>query len=298
MTPRVVYILYRYPQLSQTFVRDEVDALRRAGVRVDVVSLDDPGPDQPDPSWSGPYHQADAPTRGAVVRGLAWAALRRPRAALRLVGMAAAEPNRRRYLMTRAPALARHLADGGACHVHTHFAWDTATVASAVAGLLGASSSITVHAKDIYAQPVTAVRRRLSRFGRVVTVCTFNVGYLLGNRTVGRAGTRRRGDRLRRGGPGRGPGAAHRRRRRGRSPDREEGLRRPAAGPGSATGDVGRGRRSSATAQSARTLRRATRGARTHRPGPIHRSPPPRRDPGADRPGAAVLPAGPAGARW
>ena len=189
MTSRVVYILYRYPQLSQTFVRDEVAALRRAGVRVDVVSLDDPGPDRPDASWSGPYHQADAATRRAVVLGLAWAAVRRPRATLRLLGMAAGEPNRRRYLLTRAPALARHLAGGGACHVHTHFAWDTATVASAVAGLLGASSSITVHAKDIYAQPVPVVRRRLSRFNRVVTVCAFNVRYLLEHRILDAEGS-------------------------------------------------------------------------------------------------------------
>ena len=191
MTSRIVYILYRYPQLSQTFVRDEVAALRRAGVRVDVVSLDSPDPahpDRPGAEWSGPYHLADTPTRGAVVRSLAWAAVRRPRAMLRLLGMTAAEPNRRRYLLTRAPALARHLAGGGACHVHTHFAWDTATVASAVASLLGASSSITVHAKDIYAQPAAVVRRRLSRFDRVVTVCTFNIGYLLGNRIIGLGG--------------------------------------------------------------------------------------------------------------
>jgi colanic acid/amylovoran biosynthesis glycosyltransferase len=182
--PRVIYLLYRYPQLSQTFVRDEVIALRRAGVRVDVVSLDDPGPDRPDTDWSGPYLEAGRATLRNAVQSLAWWALRRPRVTAELVVSAVREPKRRRYLLARVPALARQLDDGATCHVHTHFAWDTATVASAVAGLLAAPSSITVHAKDIYAQPIAVVRRRLSRFGRVVTVCTFNVGYLLGSRII------------------------------------------------------------------------------------------------------------------
>jgi colanic acid/amylovoran biosynthesis glycosyltransferase len=188
MISRVAYILYRYPQVSQTFVRDEVAALRRAGVQVDVVTLDDPGSRRPDDSWSGPYHRADTLTRREALQALGWATLRRPRAMLRLLRLAAEEPSRRRYLLTRAPALARHLARGGACHVHTHFVWDTATVATAVAGLLGASSSITVHARDIYAQPSATVRRRLSRFGRIVTVCAFNVAYLHEHKVIERDG--------------------------------------------------------------------------------------------------------------
>jgi glycosyltransferase involved in cell wall biosynthesis len=186
--PRVIYVLYRYPQLSQTFVRDEIVALRRDGVRVEVVTLDDPGPDRPDASWSGPYREPRRTTRREAAVALVRWGLRRPRATLSLLGKAAREPTRRRYLLTRVASLARDLDDGAACHVHTHFAWDTATVASAVAELLGASSSITVHAKDIYAQPPAQVRRRLAQFGHVVTVCTFNVGYMLANRILGPGG--------------------------------------------------------------------------------------------------------------
>jgi glycosyltransferase involved in cell wall biosynthesis len=178
---RVVYLLYRYPQLSQTFVRDEVAALRRAGVRVDVVSLDDPGPDAPDAAWAGPFREAGQPGRLRALQALAWWAVKRPRATAALLAWAMREPARRRYLLTRVPFLARELDAGPPCHVHTHFAWDTATVASAIAGLLDTSSSITVHARDIYAQPAATVRRRLSRFDRVVTVCNFNVGFLLGS---------------------------------------------------------------------------------------------------------------------
>lgn len=52
-------------------------------------------------------------------------------------------------MLTRVPALARQLQENAPGHVHTHFVWDTATVASVLADLLAASSSITVHAKDI-----------------------------------------------------------------------------------------------------------------------------------------------------
>ncbi len=106
----------------------------------------------------------------------------------RLLLRAVCEPNRRRYVLTRVRTVARQLREDVPQHVHTHFAWDTATVASTVADLLPASSSITVHAKDIYTQPVRTMRRRLARFGTVMTVCNFNVGYLLGSRMIGPRG--------------------------------------------------------------------------------------------------------------
>lgn len=182
---RILYVLFRYPQLSQTFVRDEIVALRGEGMDVTVLSLDDPGPDAPPASWAGPYSEVPRPANREAVASLVWWLRRRPAAVARLLALAAREPARRRYMLTRVPAVARSLAGEGATHVHTHFAWDTATVTSAIAALLDVPSSITVHAKDLYAQPPGVVRRRLAPFDEVVTVCNFNVGYLRGSRMVG-----------------------------------------------------------------------------------------------------------------
>lgn len=182
---RVLYVLYRYPQLSQTFVRDEIFALRAEGVQVDVISLDDPGAARPSDAWAGPYRVASRPRLARAITELAWCLARHPAATTRLIALALLERRRARYMLLRVPTLARRLSRSGYQHLHTHFAWDTASVVSAISGLLGTTSSITVHARDIYAQPARIVRRRLRRYSRVVTVCHFNVGWLRGARTVG-----------------------------------------------------------------------------------------------------------------
>ena len=181
---RVLYILYRFPQLSQTFVRDEIVALRADGIHVDVISLDDPGLPRPSDAWAGPYRVASRPTLLRAIIDLVWWFTRAPAAAAHLMAIAVLERRRARYMLVRVPTLARRLTRGNHQHVHTHFAWDTASVASAVSRLLGTTSSITVHARDIYAQPPRIVRRRLSRYSTVITVCHFNVGWLRGARMV------------------------------------------------------------------------------------------------------------------
>jgi colanic acid/amylovoran biosynthesis glycosyltransferase len=185
---RVIYVLFRYPQLSQTFVRDEIAALRNAGTDVTVLSLDEPDSDTPPAEWAGPYRQVRRPGNREAVVSLLWWLRRRPMGVARLLVLAAREPTRRRYMLTRVPAMTRSLMSDSATHVHTHFAWDTATVTSAIAALLDVPATATVHAKDLYAQPAATVRRRLTRFEEVVTVCNFNVGYLQGSGTAGQDG--------------------------------------------------------------------------------------------------------------
>lgn len=176
-----MYILYRFPQLSQTFVRDEIHALRDAGLHVDVVSLYDPGASAPSEAWSGPYILATEPGLVQWATDTLWWLRRHPTRFLRFLLLSLREPGHLRYTVTRGPSLARRLADMGPRHLHTHFAWKTAPLVAGLATLLSRRCSITVHAKDIYAQPVHQVRRRLSLFDGIVTVCYFNVGYLEGS---------------------------------------------------------------------------------------------------------------------
>ena len=181
---RIVYILYRYPQLSQTFVRDEIFALRQTGASIDVVSLYDPGGDCPSSDWAGPYVVARRPAVRRIVKDLTWWATHHPRRLARFLRLIAQEPWSVSYVLARLPSLARRLHMSDISHVHTHFAWSTATEAAGTAVLLACTRSITVHARDIYAQPARIVRRRLRCFDQIVTVCQFNVGFLMGARLL------------------------------------------------------------------------------------------------------------------
>jgi glycosyltransferase involved in cell wall biosynthesis len=65
-------------------------------------------------------------------------------------------------------------AAGGVDRVHTHFGWRAAAPALYAGALLGAPTSITLHANDIYV-PAADLDRKLRRFQQIVTVCQYNV---------------------------------------------------------------------------------------------------------------------------
>ena len=171
----VGYFVRRYPELSQTFVRLEIAALRRVGVRVGVASL----------------HRAALPSNDpdhVVVRELAT-----DRAAL---AKASARLARHPVRMAQATATMRKLGDEfgrgtnavrpdgllvladqwqrlGVEHVHAHFAWEGAAAAMVMARLLGCTWSVTVHANDMYAQR-RHLELKLADADRVITVCEYN----------------------------------------------------------------------------------------------------------------------------
>ena len=62
---RQLYLLLRYPTLSQTFVRNEVQGLRSHGVDVDVVTVEGGESENIDPGWGGEHRAlARPPSRG------------------------------------------------------------------------------------------------------------------------------------------------------------------------------------------------------------------------------------------
>lgn len=150
---KLVVLLNHFPALSETFVSDEVRALRELGhdVRVETgaraekaATLDDPPP----------LHVLDEDGLARRLRDLAWLAVRRPG------GVVADLRNRRRWareeavhpLRVLAP-VARRLAAGGERHLHVHFADVAALDALRLSRLTGVSYSVTVHAFEIYRRP-------------------------------------------------------------------------------------------------------------------------------------------------
>ncbi len=147
----LVVLLNHYPALSETFVAEEIAALRRLGhrVRVEAGAWADPaaplGDDPP------PLTVLADDGIGRRLVDLAWLAARRPGAVLadlrdrwRWGREEAVHP-----LRVLAP-VARRLHQGGERHVHVYFADVAALDALRLTRLAGVSYSVTAYAFEIY----------------------------------------------------------------------------------------------------------------------------------------------------
>jgi glycosyltransferase involved in cell wall biosynthesis len=201
---RIVYLLRSYPRLSQTFITNEIAALERLGVPVELFSMtraaDGAVQTAGEPVRARPHYLERAlrrPRRALLAEHLRFG-LRRPlryaRAAVFVV--------RRRDLDTgyttgsrfqafaQAVYLARMLGDGGRepLHLHSHFAHDPTLIAFLVGRLTGAPYSFTAHARDLYETPVRTLAERAEAATAVVTCCGANAEYL--RRVVPAAGSK------------------------------------------------------------------------------------------------------------
>lgn len=180
--PKVLYVLKRYPQLSQTFVVRELLELEAIGVDVAIDALG--------PQSSGPQHPEVDRVRAVVrylprrpklrdrgVRGVHLRlALRRPRVWTRLA-LAARRGDRRRFV--QAGLVAERARREGRTHLHAHFATAAAEVARDAAALAGITFSVTAHAKDIFHhEHAPHLARRVQGAATVVTVSGFNERHL------------------------------------------------------------------------------------------------------------------------
>jgi colanic acid/amylovoran biosynthesis glycosyltransferase len=176
-----IYVLFEYPQLSQTFVRNEIQGLRELGVEVDVLTVAQGDFAHIDADWPGEFRVLDRPGFWRALSDHIWFTLRRPTSYRRFLMAVARLRDHWRLALQRLPTEARQLLSKPAPQgTHTHFAWSTASVAAYLARLLEVPASITVHANDIYVERGARLRLRLQHFDQVVTVCNFNVGMLSG----------------------------------------------------------------------------------------------------------------------
>jgi colanic acid/amylovoran biosynthesis glycosyltransferase len=171
---RSCHVMLEFPVLSQTFVTDEIRALREAGAAVLTVSLEGgPGADVP-----LSHHRARS---WWTIRRAAAVLIRRPGAVAALfrgpltVGL--------RWKLLAAAEEARRF---GATAVHAHFAYRSADGAEVIGRALGTGHSVTVHARDIFV-PSGDVARRLHAARTVVTVCDYNRDWLLSQHGQGLA---------------------------------------------------------------------------------------------------------------
>lgn len=149
MPQTVLYALAAFPVLSETFVSNEIRAMRAEGHRVVPVALaPHDGPCQPeDEGFRAETLPLGAEPRGAALAG----SLPRAAAALPFLRAQAALP--RASLWLAGARLARIARRVGASHIHAHFAHSAAATAIIGARLAGVTCSFVGHGFDIYGAP-------------------------------------------------------------------------------------------------------------------------------------------------
>ncbi|MDP4021307.1 glycosyltransferase [Methylobacterium sp. NEAU 140] len=178
-SPRIAVVLKGYPRLSETFIAQELLALERRGLALEIWSLRRPTDAARHPMHAAirarpvylPEYLYQEPLR--VLRGLA-AALRRPRLPALLGQFArdlARDPSASRLRrLGQALVLARELPDT-VTHLHVHFLHTPGSVARYAGLLTGRGWSFSAHAKDIWTTPDWELREKLAAAAWGVT-CT------------------------------------------------------------------------------------------------------------------------------
>ncbi len=175
---RLLFVLDQWPELSETFVVNELQALRRLGHDVRVQTAQPAAHANPEAPDDVDVHVLARDARARGVRDLLWLLRRRPLACARDVAA------RRRWgraewarpLRALAPG-ARRIVERGDEHLHAHFAAGAALDAMRLAALTGRTFSVTAHAYDIFLTPRN-LREKLARADAVFTGCDYNVAYL------------------------------------------------------------------------------------------------------------------------
>lgn len=186
----VVYLLLYFPRLTETFVAEEMKAIRRHDVNVSIVSLLKParGPVQPlsqkleqykwcPPSpwnwrlWGAHLYYLSRSTH--LYFTLLFTLLRQPYAHQRLRGSV-----KRLATFMKAVAVAYHLKGSGTDLLHSHFAWLSAAATWICARLLGLPFTVTVHAYDLYSPKNDLLCLITREADHVIAISEFNRQYL------------------------------------------------------------------------------------------------------------------------
>ena len=190
VAPKIGYVVKRFPRLSETFIVNEVLALERQGLAVEIFSLKEPRQEL--------GHQLVSALRAPVTYLPGRAALESwafregdgrqmgpERSLADLLPDAADEA----VLAIKAVALATLARGRGITHLHAHFATGATTVARIASRVSGIPYSFTAHAKDIFHASVdhAALARKIRDARFVVTVSDYNLRYLKQRFGAGRA---------------------------------------------------------------------------------------------------------------
>jgi glycosyltransferase involved in cell wall biosynthesis len=167
---RIAVLVNRYPSVTHSFIRREIQGLELAGIEVLRVSI----ARDPDPLVDPADREEARRTRGVLAHGvagllasLAAVAATRPRACARAAALAIAfarEGDRGllRHLayLTEACVLLRWCEAEAIDHVHAHFGTNACAVAALLRALGGPRFSFVVHGPEEFERPLGLERKR------------------------------------------------------------------------------------------------------------------------------------------
>lgn len=187
-TMRIAYLIGSYPTRTQTFIRQEIEALRRLGHEVLPISVNPIDPTNFDPDERAEHartrHLKGTPIP-AILAVVLHALLASPRAffGVLLAGLKSARWDLRRMALMPAyfveALLVRDLCERhGLVHVHAHFAlpwsnvaWLTAAFAGRVRPEAGWRWSLTIHGPhDFFDDPALALGAKIDSVARIVCI--------------------------------------------------------------------------------------------------------------------------------
>jgi colanic acid/amylovoran biosynthesis glycosyltransferase len=180
MSLRIAVFCDRFPELSETFVVNELRALRRAGHEVSVVASNRAERPADVTDLDVPVDYLIDDSAASRVRALVREIARHPLRAARDVRASRRwRPAERPRRLAGIALAAQRLRARGVDHVHAHFASRAATDALRAAALLDASTSVTAHAYDVFSEPAN-LELKLRTADFTTTGCDYNVDHLRG----------------------------------------------------------------------------------------------------------------------
>jgi len=183
---RVAFVLKGYPRLSETFIAQEIEALERRGLKIEIVSLRHPTDKRRHPvhdAISAPVtylpeylYQEPGRVLAAWIKARRLSGYRRARK-LWLKDLARDMTSNRVRRFGQACVLAAEVAPRVG-HLHAHFLHTPASVARYAALMTGLAWSASAHAKDIYTSPDWEIAEKLDDCAWLVTCTAANRAHL------------------------------------------------------------------------------------------------------------------------
>ena len=182
----VAYVLLYFPVLTETFIAEEIEAMRSRNIDVRIISLLSPGLGRVQPisqqllqyTWNAP-----ALLSWALLRAQVHYLLKSPQLYLSLMATLLCQPYPRQRLrlflkrlvvFLKAVSVAHYLRGSGVELLHAHFAWLPGAAAWICARLLRKPFTVTVHAYDLYSYKNDLLRLVTHEASHVIAVSEFN----------------------------------------------------------------------------------------------------------------------------
>jgi len=187
-TPKVAYILSRFPCLTETFILREMVLLRQLGLDVQIFSMLPPLPTpiHRQAQEMMPYvHYSPFLLSSKLILAQLHFLLRSPIRYVRALFRAVWQTYRERSVLMRVLAwfpksvyFARQMQDLKIDHIHAHFVWVNGIAAQIASDLTGITYSLHPHAFGLFMRDQESVRRQLELATGIVTVSEYHRRYI------------------------------------------------------------------------------------------------------------------------